>query len=91
VVYGIASREQREVRTGYLMSKSKSVVGFYLGHCFGSRELMAEPLADLFERAARGELVPQIGTVYPLSDVRRAHEDLGARRTTGKLTLDPNA
>ena len=61
VVYGIASREQREVRSGYLMSKSKSVVGFYLGHCLGRRELMEEPLADLFERAARGELVPQVG------------------------------
>ena len=91
VVYGIASREQREVRSGYLMSKSKSVVGFYLGHCLGRRDMMEEPLADLFERAARGELVPQVGTVYPLSDVRRAHEDLAARRTTGKLTLDPSA
>ena len=89
VVYGIASREQREVRTGYLMSKSKSVVGFYLGHCLGRRDLMEEPLADLFERAARGELVPQVGTVYPLSDVQRAHEDLAERRTIGKLTLDP--
>jgi len=89
VVYGIASREQREVRSGYLMAKSKSVVGFYLGHCLGRRELMEEPLADLFERAASGDLVPQIGTVYPLSEVRRAHEELAARRTTGKLTLDP--
>ena len=70
VVYGVASREQREVRSGYLMSKSKSVVGFYLGHCLGRRDLMEEPLADLFERAARGELVPQVGTVYPLSEVR---------------------
>ena len=91
VVYGVASREQREVRSGYLMSKSKSVVGFYLGHCLGRREMMEEPLADLFERAARGELVPQVGTVYPMSEVRRAHEDLAARRTTGKLTLDPSA
>jgi NADPH:quinone reductase len=91
VVYGVASREQREVRTGYLMSKSKSVVGFYLGHCLGHREMMEEPLSDLFERAARGELVPQVGTVYPMSEVRRAHEDLAERRTTGKLTLDPSA
>jgi NADPH2:quinone reductase len=91
VTYGIASREQNEIRSGYLMSRSKSVVGFYLGHCFGRRDLMEEPLADLFSRAARGELVPQVGSVYPLSEVRRAHEDLGARRTSGKLTLDPSA
>jgi NADPH2:quinone reductase len=27
--------------------------------------------------------------VYPLSDARRAHEDLRARRTVGKLVRDP--
>ena len=91
VTYGIASREQNELRSGYLMAKSKAVIGFYLGHCLGRRELMEEPLADLFERAARDELVPQVGKAYPLSEARRAHEDLAARRTTGKLTLDPSA
>jgi NADPH:quinone reductase len=29
------------------------------------------------------------GETYPLSEVRRAHEDLQARRTSGKVTLDP--
>ena len=28
---------------------------------------------------------------YPLADARKAHEDLEARRTTGKLLLDPRA
>lgn len=91
VTYGIASREQNEIRSGYLMSRSKSVVGFYLGHCIGRREMMEEPLADLFERAARGELKPRVGETYPLSEVRRAHEELGGRRTSGKLLLDPKA
>ena len=90
VTYGIASREQNDVRAGYLMSRSKSVVGFYLGHCLGRRDLMEEPLADLFERAARGTLKPQVGETYALSDVRRAHEELGGRRTSGKLVLDPS-
>ena len=52
--------------------------------------MMEEPLADLFERAARGELVPQMGDTYALSEVRQAHEDLQARRTSGKLLLDPS-
>jgi len=30
------------------------------------------------------------GETYPLSEVSRAHEDLQARRTTGKLLLDPS-
>src|SRR5215210_520055 len=90
VAYGIAGREQNTLETGRLMRKSRAVVGFWLMHCLGRRDMMEEPLADLFERAARGELKPQIGETYPLSEVRRAHEDMHARRTSGKLLLDPS-
>jgi NADPH:quinone reductase len=91
VVNGIATREQNELRTGRLLRKSWSVVGFWLMHCLGRRDLTEEPLADLFARAARGELRPLAGTTYPLSEVRRAHEDLAGRRTQGKLFLDPSS
>jgi NADPH:quinone reductase len=90
VAYGIASREQNTVETGRLMRKSRAVVGFWLMHCLGRRDMMEEPLHDLFERAARGELVAQLGSTYALSDVRQAHEDLQGRRTQGKLLLDPS-
>jgi NADPH:quinone reductase len=91
VTYGIAGREQNSVETGRLMRRSRAVIGFWLMHCLGRREMMEEPLADLFGCAARGELRPQVGRTYPLSEVRRAHEDLEGRRTTGKLLLDPSA
>jgi NADPH2:quinone reductase len=91
VAYGIASGQPNEVTNGLLMRKSLSVVGFWLVHCLGRRDMLEEPLADLFERAARGELKPVVGTTYPLSDVRRAHEDLQGRRTHGKVLLDPAA
>jgi len=38
---------------------------------------------------ASGELRPIVGNTYPLEDARRAHEDMRARRTTGKVLLDP--
>jgi NADPH:quinone reductase len=91
VAYGIASREQNTLETGRLMRKSRTVVGFWLVHCLGRRDMVEEPLADLFDRAARGELEPLVGATYPLSDVRRAHEDMQGRRTRGKLLLDPRA
>jgi NADPH:quinone reductase len=91
VVYGIAGREQNSVATGRLMRKSRTVVGFWLVHCLGRRDMVEEPLADLFERAVRGELKPFVGATYPLADVRRAHEDMQGRRTSGKLLLDPRA
>lgn len=91
VVYGISSREQNQVRTGKLLRGSRSVIGFWLMHCLERPELLREPLADLFERAARGELHAIVGGTYPLSEVRRAHEDMTGRRTTGKLLLDPSS
>jgi NADPH:quinone reductase len=91
VTYGMASREPNEVATGALMRSSRAVVGFWLVHCLQRpAEMVDAPLRDLFERAVRGELRVVEGETYPLSEVRRAHEDLQARRTTGKLLLDPS-
>jgi NADPH2:quinone reductase len=90
VVYGISSREAAHPSTGHLLKHSKAVVGFWLYHCLSDpRRLVAEPLAELFALAAAGTLRPPVGTVYPLSEARRAHADLRDRRTTGKLLLDP--
>jgi NADPH2:quinone reductase len=92
VTYGIAGKEQNELKTGRLMRKSWSVVGFWLFHCYRDPDrLMREPLRDLYERAARGEVHAVPGGTYALGDVRRAHEDLKSRRTTGKLLVDPTA
>jgi NADPH:quinone reductase len=90
VAYGIAGREQNTVETGRLMRKSRAVIGFWLMHCLGRRDMMEEPLRDLFDRTARGDLVPQVGTTYALSEVRQAHEDMQGRKTSGKLLLDPS-
>jgi NADPH2:quinone reductase len=91
VTYGIASREQNEVRTGALMRKSRAVVGFWFMHCLGRREMVDEPLADLFARTARGELRAVVGRTYPLAGAAQAQLDLAERRSTGKLLLDPRA
>jgi NADPH:quinone reductase len=90
VAYGIASREQNEVRSGALMRRSHAVVGFWLMHCLGDPDMVAGPLRELFELTAAGELRVVEGEAYGLSEVRRAHEDLAARRTSGKLVLDPS-
>lgn len=90
VAYGMASGRPNSVSAGDLMRHSSGVVGFWLVHCFARpQEMLAEPLNDLFERVASGSLRVVEGAVYPLSQAARAHEDLQARRTTGKLLLDP--
>jgi NADPH2:quinone reductase len=52
-------------------------------------ELLRERAAALFDLIAKGELAVRIGKRYRLDEARQAHEDLEARRTTGKLLLIP--
>ncbi|MEG9247667.1 quinone oxidoreductase [Arthrobacter sp. Soc17.1.1.1] len=44
---------------------------------------------ELFGAVAAGQLDVRIGARYALADAARAHEDLQARRTTGKVLLIP--
>jgi NADPH2:quinone reductase len=91
VVHGIASHEQNTVRTGSLMRHSRSVVGFWMMHLFDRpQEWVAEPIQELFGLVADGTIRPVVGETYPMSEVRRAHDDIESRRTTGKLLLDPS-
>jgi NADPH2:quinone reductase len=90
VQYGLSTREKTRVSNANLLKTSRGIIGFWLMHCIERPEMLREPLADLFERAARGELVARVGDAYPLSEVARAHEDLLSRRTSGKLIVDPS-
>jgi NADPH:quinone reductase len=90
VAYGIATKEQNEVRTGRLLRKTQSVIGLWIFHVVEQRpDLYRESLEDLFARAAAGDLRVVVGKTYGLSEARQAQEDLAGRRTSGKLLLDP--
>jgi NADPH:quinone reductase len=90
VTYGLASREPVEVRNVDLMRTSRAVVGFWLVHLLRRPQELRDGIAELLEAVANGELKVVVGGVYPLSEARRAHEDLAARATHGKLLLDPS-
>jgi NADPH2:quinone reductase len=52
-------------------------------------ELLRELAGRLFELIADSKLEVRIGARYPLEQAARAHADLEARKTTGKLLLIP--
>tara|TARA_B110000503_G_C7172771_1_gene425218 strand:- start:93 stop:1043 length:951 start_codon:yes stop_codon:yes gene_type:complete len=91
ITFGMASRTApKAIHPGLLMGGTKTVAGFWLAHCFGKKELMADVLAELFELIANGKLKPVIGGTYGLSEAAKAHQAMLARETTGKVTLDPS-
>jgi NADPH2:quinone reductase len=90
VHFGQSAREGApKVSPGKLMATSKGVIGFWLMHLIGQPERLGEALEDMFEAIRAGELEVIVGDTYPLEEARRAHEDIRARRTTGKLVLTP--
>ncbi len=60
-----------------------------LGHYVATVEELRWRAGEVFDLVASGDLDVRIGGTYPLADAARAHEDLAARRTTGKLLLVP--
>jgi NADPH2:quinone reductase len=92
VSYGMASRRLPDpVDVVALNRHSTGVLGFWLAHCFGRPGMYAEPAQELLAMIADGSLRAIVGATYALGDARRAHEELRARRTIGKLVLDPRA
>ncbi|MGC5222724.1 quinone oxidoreductase family protein [Micromonospora sp. DT81.3] len=89
--YGMASRTApTPVSPASLLAHSTSISGMWLPHAVRVPDLMPRVLAELFELVSSGSLRIIAGGEYPLADARRAHEDLRARRTVGKLVLDPS-
>jgi NADPH2:quinone reductase len=60
-----------------------------LGHFIATHEDLARRASFILDRVADGSLHVRIGQRYPLAEAARAHADLQARRTTGKLLLVP--
>ncbi|GHH66575.1 quinone oxidoreductase [Streptosporangium violaceochromogenes] len=60
-----------------------------LGPYIATREELTWRAADVFGWVASGRLKVHVSARHPLADAARAHEDLQARRTTGKLLLLP--
>jgi NADPH:quinone reductase len=60
-----------------------------LVHYIATAEELRWRAGEVFDWITKGELDVRIGGTYPLAEAARAQEDLGARKTTGKLLLLP--
>jgi NADPH2:quinone reductase len=60
-----------------------------LAHFVAARQDLLRRAGDVLGRVAEGTLSVRVGARYPLAEAARAHDDLQARRTTGKVLLVP--
>ena len=89
ILYGAASGRPDPINPGMLVTGSWYVQRPTLQTYTRTAELLRERAGALFELIGRGKLEVRIGARYPLEQARQAHEDLEARKTTGKLLLIP--
>jgi len=90
ITFGMASRTApTPIHPGVLMGGSKTITGFWLAHCFGKKELLNDVITELFSLVIEGKLKPVIGATFGLSQATQAHQEMLARKTTGKITLNP--
>jgi NADPH2:quinone reductase len=87
-VYGMASRRRpAPVQPGMLMATSRTVAGFWLVHALRLPGGLGPAMEELLSLLRAGRLRPVTGATRPLAEARLVHEELRARRTTGKQVL----
>ena len=74
----------------YIASKSLFFTRPGLTHYAAERKDLEEGTELLFDAIKYGKVKIEIFKEYALSDARRAHEDLGARKIIGPALLIPN-
>jgi NADPH:quinone reductase len=90
VNYGSASGVPEPVDTRVLASRGSLYVQRpVLGTYTRTREQLLTRAGEVLEWVSGGKLDVRIGARYPLEEAAKSHEDLEARRTTGKLLLIP--
>jgi NADPH2:quinone reductase len=90
VLYGAASGpvppfELQRLAAGGSLFITRPTLASYLA----SRDELLHRASEVFGWIRGGQLRIRIGGTYPLDQAARAHADLGARRTTGKLLILP--
>ena len=71
-----------------LMMRSKSVLGVNMLKIADNKpQIMMHCLQQVVQLYKAGEIVPQIGGNYPISEIAKAHEELESGTTIGKLAI----
>ena len=85
LLYVEDDQDSRDVTAAFLAQN-----GFVVTTAATAEQAAAALTRGVFDLVLAGRLRTVAGGEYPLSQARRAHEDLRARRTAGKLVLDPS-
>lgn len=90
VSFGNASGAVPPVAIARLAAKNARLMRPTLFNYVTTRDEFVGYAQELFDFITMGALDVRVHEIYPLSEIKRAHEDLEGRKTSGKLLLDPS-
>jgi NADPH2:quinone reductase len=90
LVVGFASGRIPAIQANRILLKNISIVGLHWG-TYRDREpaLIDRTFETLFDLYQTGEIRPLVSATYPLADAAAALEEIGSRRSFGKVVLHP--
>ena len=89
MIVGAASGERASIDGAALMKKNLSVTGVWLTPMLGEPGMVQDALTFFNPLVKEGKLRPQVGPRYPLAEAAQAFQDILERKTTGKVTIEP--
>jgi len=88
LVIGFASGDIPAIPLNLPLLKGASIVGVYWGDWLTKEpQEAAEMVADLYQRAAAGEVDPKISAVFPIEEFAAGYAALTNRAAQGKVLL----
>lgn len=72
-----------------LMNANHGAFGVNLGHMWDEVDMLRGWMGQVLEGVESGWVRPHVDSSYPLADASQAHEHIEARRSTGKVVLEP--
>lgn len=88
VLYGWSSG-MPNVDTEFMKQRKVQLVRPVLNNYVADREKISKAVTEIFDLLRKGLFDLQSPTVYALADAAKAHADLGSRKTTGSIVLQP--
>jgi NADPH2:quinone reductase len=90
VVVGFTSGRIPSIAANRILLKNISIVGLHWGaYRQHAPAMIPEAMDRLFELYERGALKPVIGSIHRLEEASAALEEIGSRRSVGKIVLRP--
>lgn len=76
-------------RIGQMLFKGQSLIGYTLYRTMGNSAKIERALRELLGWTVSGQIKIVASDRFPLADAAKAHEAIAARKTSGKVVLEP--